>query len=421
MTRVPIAALLVTAAACSSLSPAPEPRRGERPTVRFQVHGEAEATAVYRTIVQEFERRSGGDVELIELSEDEDHMAKLAADFAGGSPPDVFLINYREYAQFAAQGVLEPIGDHLDDIDLDLSRYYPQPVEAFTYDGVLQCMPQNLSSLVVYVNLDLFAAAGVPVPDARWTWSDFRRVALRMTGDGIHGIGLEPQVIRLAPFVWSNRGEIVDDPAMPSRFTLEEPAAREAVEFLVGLVKDDRVVPSEREQAAEDLETRFINGKLAMFLGSRRDTPFFREATALNWDVAPLPRGRSRAGILHSDAYCISKATDNLDDALALVRYAVGVDGQTIGAFSGRVVPALKTVASSPAFLDPARPPRHSRVFLDVVPFIRRTPVISTWPEIEDKADELVTRLFFDSDYSMDRFLRELGEETTRLFREGAP
>ena len=34
--------------------------------------------------------------------------------------------------------------------------YYSKPVEAFTYRGTLQCMPQNLSSLVVYYNRDLF-------------------------------------------------------------------------------------------------------------------------------------------------------------------------------------------------------------------------------------------------------------------------
>lgn len=421
MSRFFLPGILLLSTACSSLSPAPSSPEGDGSAVVFQVHGEAEETAVFRTIADEFQRRSGAGVELVEVGEDEDHIAKLVTAFAGGEPPDVFLINYREYAQFADRGVIEPVGPHLDDIGIDLSKYYPQPIEAFSYGGTLQCMPQNVSSLVVYLNLKVFRAAGVPVPKNGWTWDDFRRTAQRLTSEGTYGLGLEPKVIRLAPFVWANGGELVDDLTRPTRFLLDEPAAREALTFLVGLVRDDRVVPSEQEQAAEDLETRFINDKLAMYLGSRKDTPVFREVSGLKWDVAPLPRGRTQAGILHSDAYCISESTDNLEDALELVRYAVGVDGQTIGAFSGRVVPVLRAVATSPAFLDPARPPRHSNVFLDAVSYIRRTPVIPTWPEIEAKTDELMTRLFFDDGYSIDRFLRELEKETSGLLREGAP
>ena len=36
-------------------------------------------------------------------------------------------------------------------------------------------------------------------------------------------------MIRLAPFVWSNGGEIVDNPRRPTRFTLDTPKAREAL------------------------------------------------------------------------------------------------------------------------------------------------------------------------------------------------
>ena len=43
-----------------------------------------------------------------------------------------------------------------------------------------------------------------------------------------------------------------------------------------------------------------------MLLSSRRSTPIFRTITAFDWDVAPLPRWTQRAGILHSDAYCMT-------------------------------------------------------------------------------------------------------------------
>jgi multiple sugar transport system substrate-binding protein len=280
-------------------------------------------------------------------------------------------------------------------------------------------MPQNISSLVVYYNEDLFEAAGVEAPREGWTWEDFAQSAIALTDDEVHGLGIEPQIIRLAPFVWSNGGDIVDDLNAPTRFTLDTPEAIDALEFVTGLVRDDQVVPSEEEIAAQDLETRFANGKLAMLLSSRRDTPVFREVAGLRFNVGPLPVGREPAGILHSDAYCISAGTD-VDAAADFVAFATGEEGQTITALGGRTVPSRKSVAQSGAFLDPSRPPSRSRVFLDGIPAIRRTPVISTWPEIEDLAEEIFTRVFYEDDYTVERGVKELNEQAQPLFEEAA-
>ena len=94
------------------------------------------------------------------------------------------------------------------------------------------------------------------------------------------------------------------------------------------------------------------------------------------------------------------------DEAYEFVRFATGKQGQTITALGGRTVPSLIEVAESGAFLDPAQEPRHSEVFLDGVDAIRRTPVIPTWPEIEDEAEEVLTRMFYDDGYNIDDGLR---------------
>ena len=61
------------------------------------------------------------------------------------------------------------------------------------------------------------------------------------------------------------------------------------------LRREHLVIPTEQEVEAEDDETRFPNGRVAMVLSSRRATPTFRTITAFDWDVAPLPE-HARAG-----------------------------------------------------------------------------------------------------------------------------
>lgn len=391
----------------------------EPSSIIVQVSGEREETAVYRAIKQAYENDNpSNEVKLVEIAEKDDHLTKLATSFAAGDPPDVFLVNFREYSQFVARGAIEPYGSFAEDLDVDLDEYYPAPLEAFTFNDELQCMPQNVSSLVVYYNTDLFAQAGVDPPSAGWTWDDFRATGEALTKGDVRGIGIEPSIIRLAPFVWSNGGELVDDDAEPSTFTLDTPEASGALEFLVSLAHDE-LIPTEKELAAQDLETRFVTSKVAMLLSSRRDTPAFREVRGLNWDVGPLPVAEEEVGILHSDGYCISSLSDNPEAAADFVAYATGQQGQTLAALGGRTVPSYMAVANSGAFLDPTQAPASSQVFLDAIPNLRRTPVIPTWPEIEDLAEEILTRAFYEPGYTIDDAIEALLTETEALFVEG--
>lgn len=410
--RLLLASALLLGIACNGESGGRTSNR-----IRFQVAGEAEEMAVYRTLVAAFERGGGGEVLLTEVPDKDDHLQKLATSFAVGGAPDVFLVNFREYSQFVVRDAIEPVQMHLEREGVDLNDYYDPPIEAFTYEDRLVCMPQNISSLAVHFNMRLFDKAGLPRPPRDWTWEDFRRYGETLTDGDVRGVGIEPSVIRLAPFVWSNGGRLVDDETDPSRFTLEEPAAREALEFLVEMARDG-LVPTQEEVAAQDLETRFVTGKLGMYLTSRRATPVLREQVDLEWDVAPLPTSRQPSGILHSDAYCISRGAD-VEAAAEFISFATGEEGQTITALGGRTVPSLMSVAESPAFLNPVLPPEHPKVFLDAIPHLRRTPILPTWPEIEDVADEILTRAFYDPNLGIEEAIREMDRSTRPLFDEG--
>jgi multiple sugar transport system substrate-binding protein len=138
-------------------------------------------------------------------------------------------------------------------------------------------------------------------------------------------------------------------------------------------------------------ESRFAGGRLAMLLSSRRSTTTFRSIDGLDWDVAPLPALRERAGVLHSDAFCLARDANSTDAAWRFVEFALGPEGQRIMARTGRTVPSLVEVARSDAFLDPAQPPQSARVFLDAIPV--RAPTVSTWLEIEDASVGIRERL----------------------------
>lgn len=393
MSRTRLAALLLTASllltACGSdaapaaARDAPEP---QRLTVQA-AGGEGELNAV-RDLVTAFEAsKPGVQVEFVGVPDQGDHIAKLSTAFAAGSPPDVFLLNYRRLGPFVERDVVLPA----DASGLDL---YDGPVEAFTYDGELACLPTNSSSTVAYVNEDLFTRAGLPLPEADWTWADLEAAAKVLDAKGIAAVGYDVGVRIAAPFVWTAGGEVVDDTDRPTRTTLDSPEGRQALTYLSGL---QQYGVDATARAAGDPVDLFTQGELAVYLDSRRSVPAFRKAEGLAFDVRPLPRAEAATpsrSLLASDAYCVSRASESPRLATELARFAAGGEGAEVLARAGRTVPVLESLATSPVFLDPAQRPRSSQVFLDVIPDLRRLPNVAVQDEAEEAADDLLTQYF---------------------------
>ena len=430
-----IASLALLAASCGGSDEA----SGEVSLLAFGDPPEIEA---YRTLIEAFEEEEPAiDVQLIEASDRDDLIARLSTSLAGGTPPDLFLMNYRFFGQFAARDALEPLGEFVEGSDeFSLADFYPAAVDAFRWDREVACLPQNISSLVVYYNRDLFERFDVPVPTDDMAWSQFVHRAQQLTRDAkgnviraadpdlppqpnsaqaeIYGLGVEPSLIRIAPFIWSNRAELVDDDENPTRFTLDTPLAKSALEQFFALRTQAGVTPPDAEVEAEDDETRFLNGRMAMFLESRRLVPALREAATFDWDVAALPVHQDRASILHSDAYCMTAASKHKDAAWRFVEYALGPEGAPVIARTGRTVPSLRSVAESDAFLDPTHAPKNAKVFLDAVSVIRNVPTVSTWPEIEDAAEPILENGMYLAK-PVDEVVAEIDEATQPLFARG--
>jgi multiple sugar transport system substrate-binding protein len=411
-------------AACTGDDVSPEP--GGPTTVSVWVSGDPEETQAFVDVAAAFEESQDAiDVDLVVVAERDDLIARLSTSLAGGEPPDVFLMNYRYLGQFESKGVLEPVGPYLDASQvLSSDAFYPEAMTVFQSDGVQTCMPQNVSSLVLYYNRDLFEAAGVALPPAEdWKWNDMVTAATALTqdtdGDGtvdVYGLGTDVEIIRVAPFVWSNGGEIVDDPERPTRFTIGSLDAIRPIQAFLDLRGVHGVTPTDEESESANAETRFLDGSLAMMMESRKVVPSFRTITDFEWDVAQLPVHKQPATVLHSDAYCMTAAGERKDQAWEFLEFALGTQGQAIATATGRTVPSLRSVAESDAFLDPELPPAHSQVFLDNIPSIQAVPHIATWPEIEDIVNDLLEEAYYEPVGS-----GEAGELVVAILDQTAP
>ncbi len=410
-------ALLLAAVGCEGET------RAQTTRVTVMVAGDPEEIDAYRAVVAGFnDAQEAVDAELIPFAERDDLILRLSTSIAGGQPPDLFLMNYRFYGQFASRGALEPVAPYLEEANaFSEADFFETAMTPFRWNGEQVCMPQNVSSLVVYYNADLFADAGVELPRDGWAWDEMVAAARRLTRDidhdgtiDVYGLGVDPEIIRVAPFIWSNGGRLVDDEASPTRFSLDGGAVA-ALDTFFDLRAVHGVTPTDEEAEAEDFESRFLNGRLGMLMESRRVVPTLRTISDFEWDVVGIPSLGSPASILHSDAYCMTAGSDAKDEAWRFMEFALGPEGQRIASEAGRTVPSLRSIAESDAFLDPDALPANGQAFLDQIPYLRSVPTISTWPEIEDAANGLLEEAYYAGGSALEIAV-ELETRTRDLF-----
>ena len=339
--------LALILAACSSSGGGSSASTAPSKTqVRVMVAGDPEELKAFEDIVAQFnQEQSDIEASLVEIADSDEMITKLSTSIAGDSAPNAFVMNYRYIGQFQAKGALTPVGPLLDSSStLSESDFYPEALDAFRFDGVLTCLPMNVSSLALYYNQDLFDAAKLKAPSKGWTWDEMVQAAQALTSgkgaDKVYGLGVDPQIIRIAPFIWSNGGQVVDSEVAPTTFTLSQPKSLEAMQKFFDL-QALGVVPSADEAESEDFESRFLDGRLGMIMESRKVVPAFRSITDFGWDVAQLPVIKDPATILHSDAYCMPTAADDQKATWTFLEFALGEQGQQIAAATGRTVPSL--------------------------------------------------------------------------------
>jgi multiple sugar transport system substrate-binding protein len=232
----------------------------------------------------------------------------------------------------------------------------------------------------MFVNLDILRRAGVAPPphDRPLTWDEavafWKRLTRDLDGDGridqwgTFGLNLESAV-------WSNGGDFLS--ADERRFTLaDDPRAVEAVDWLVGLQTRERVSPKERQQQSIPVDTMFLTGRLATFIGGRWMVPQFRLAP-FRWDVVPLPvspRTHLQAGWSGSVGLAVSSSCRYPEAAWRLVEFLGGPEGQAAQARTGFQIPSQRWLARTDVFLQPGKEPAHADVFLDGARWQRESP-----------------------------------------------
>lgn len=412
----PLVALLVTyvlgLSACTpdGQPPEPEPTKTKSASVpdqlTFGVYGAEPEITAYTKIATDFTTAHPDIVVNIKpYATHDEAMAALDGAVAAKDAPDVFLIAREDMPSLLERKATQPLEKLLFDRNVDFGDGYArQGLEAFSADNSLQCMPNDVSPLVVYYNTSLIDLTKVverkgdkpPTPESGWRLDDFARAAALASTKGTKGVYIDPSLRQLAPFIWSGGGSVVDDVSAPKTLTLSDGDSQAALEQLLEVVRNPALTFNEKQLARKGALARFKAGKLGMILGFRSLTPQLRNQPGLSFDVMPLPRVGKTATVSVMSGLCVAATSEHTDDAADFVAYAVGDDAATVLARTGYVMPANLAVTHGDAFLQPGEAPASAFIFEKAMRYAGEEPYSLAWPQVEDMAEPLLAQLFYE-------------------------
>ncbi|MFC2149747.1 ABC transporter substrate-binding protein, partial [Candidatus Auribacterota bacterium] len=334
---------------------------------------------------------------------------KLHAQFAAGAAPDVFYyVSDRLFGLVYKNRLLDLKPFIGSDGEVDLKEYFPQTVQACELDGGIYLMPFHFSTDILFYNKDLFDKYDEPYPAPEWTWTDFKRVASKLTKNE-SGITREYGTLQPRPVLVmrSFGGTFFDEEH--SRPTSDSSENREALKYIKSL-RDNGLVPSQaqiRDIEVMDGVTLFSTGKIAMLVGRTYMMTEFNGIKSFDWDITYVPKGKMRFSRLAVGGNCISAATKHPEESWELVKFLSGEEAMQIAAGFRNCVPAIESVARSDTFLH--SPPANVNILVDSITDAQmENPKMAHWFEYVDKVIQKDVERVIYGQISVDDAVKDL-------------
>jgi multiple sugar transport system substrate-binding protein len=202
----------------------------------------------------------------------------------------------------------------------------------------------------MFYNVDYFNVAGIK--EAPKTWDDLEKVSellIQAKKDGkLSETFMDPMSIifdgvRVAPFIYSNGGNIVDE---NNNLVLDTPESREALEFYYSLVRN-KYANIPQNQGSASIVSAFSEGKSAMIMSGTWAEAFLKESTPnLKYEKALIPYSKKPATMFLSVAYSVNSQSKNKDIAAKFVKFVSGEKGQKILIENEHALPTVKSLKS---------------------------------------------------------------------------
>ncbi len=348
-----VSACAPAATAVPTQKPSDKPYQGT--TLRFVVANHPWMESI-KTMVPEFETKTGIKVTLENYGEDQLNQ-KLTTEFtAGKSDIDVFMSRPLQEARVMLKnGWYIDLNNYVNkDPAYDFKDFMAGAVGTEMVDGKLTGIPIVTEQEVLYYRKDLLEAAGLKVPT---TLDELLAAAKKLTDKSKEMYGFvargqrSPLVTQFSSFLYSMGGDWFDQTTKKATFDL--PEALKAIE-LYGTLLKDYAPPGTLNMSWPQAVAIFAQGKVAMYTDASSIYANLLDPTksevAAKTGVAVFPAGPKGSVMYNVTSWGLSiySGTDAKDAAWEFVKWATSKEITLRTQSTGTVPGARSSVWADP-------------------------------------------------------------------------
>lgn len=282
------------------------PQRQSSITLTYLRHVHEPVNELETRLIQQYQEENPGITIDYVTVEDAELFTRLSALTVAGTPPDIINLGSSSFAAVVARDQFAPVDleavgvASLEEIE---SRYIPNALSGYIFDGNLYGLPSELSNYVMWVNTRMLEAGGVE--QAPRTWEEMAEIGPDLV---IESSGAVTQMAIALPFNFPGAqfllldavsrqagGQLFSDDGR-EEFLMSEPVLR-AVRTFADFVETSQITdPALSGTTAGADRDLFLNGVTAMmFTGGS----WFRgslNASSVGDDAVPAPYPRFEGG-----------------------------------------------------------------------------------------------------------------------------
>ena len=292
---------------------------------------EMDLIGIWEEQTHEFEKKTGIQVELIQMSWDEVADKVLTDLAAGGRSYDVIEFDNGWVAKFAAADWLEPLNKIAPKEYVD--SLLPGLVDTFTRKGQLLGIPWNNDTRFFFYNKSMLAKAGFSTPPR--TWEEVVTQARKLKQMGICEYPIAEYwnqewalANSVAFYLYSFGGNYFED----GKITIDQSPALDSIKFMVDLLNKEKIVnPSSTVMSQEAAADLFYRGSSAFFFQGPPSTFNYVNDPKLSKvvgqvEAAPWLPGKTaslQATLTLPEAFAIPKNSRNKDLAWKYIEFMI--------------------------------------------------------------------------------------------------
>ncbi|MBW8483602.1 extracellular solute-binding protein [Actinomadura parmotrematis] len=308
---------------------------------------------------------------------------------AGGEGPDVTEVGNTDVQSHVASGDFADISDEYGKWS-DGSTLNKSALENDKSDGKVYGVPWYGGVRGIWYRKDWFTELNIAQPK---TWDELRAAAKKIQdAKKVPGIGApSDQTNALVSFIWGNGGEVATKDGGKWVGKLDQPQAKEAVEYYAGLVSKDKVAPTKYigKNELQGPQQDFALGKLGMYIDGSWALAQMKKISpknAANWAVFPIPsktggNAPTMAGGSDLAVWKDSKAKSAAFDYITVLN-----DAKNAKAWAD--LSGFSSMRSDVKFSDPVLEP-----FTAIAGNTKFTPISAGWAEFEQSKKVLPNAL----------------------------